>query len=179
MSSLLRVITGPYTFTVLLLSDRECLLGTPTLPHRPAAPELGPMYSPSSQHGNPLGWKHQWGVRSLQVGAHWMWVGTPPWWRLTLGQGQPEYCHLLTGLLEGFSITEASLIRWEPITNYPLCFNSFHHWQWLNLSISTWIHLWGWVTRSGSFNFDWGRDQDWLAEAWARVLGLDPPVWVG
>ena len=53
-----------------------------------------------------------------------------------------------------------SLVRWGPIDNLPLDFNSFHQWWWPIISISTWIHLWGWLMGSGSSGFNWGQGED-------------------
>ena len=62
---------------------------------------------------------------------------------------------------------------------FPLTFSSFHQWGWTIFSISTWIHLWGWLMGSGSSGLGPGQDWDWAADGWAVALGLAPPVWVG
>ena len=83
------------------------------------------------------------------------------------------------GLMLGLGQSlKPSFIRWMPIDTLPLHFSSFYQWGWMIFSISTWIHLWGWLTGSGSSGLSQGWDWDQPVDGQDRTLGL-APVWVG
>ena len=66
---------GPYTFDSSLAESQRMSVGNPDSSTQVWSTRAKPMFSPPSQCGNSLGWKHQWGVRSLWGEAHLMWVG--------------------------------------------------------------------------------------------------------
>ena len=174
MSSLLRVIRGAIHFCSSLAESQRMSVGNPD-----SSVQACSTWARANVFSSLLPWisfglEASLGVRSPQGGAHWMQVGHSTTPKPCVGQGA---AWMLIGRLQ--HCQGPPIIRWGPIVNFPLGFNSFHHWQWLIFSISAWIHLWGWLMRSGPSSFDWGWDWDWSAEGQARVLGLAPPVWVG
>ena len=160
---------------------RECLLGPLTLLCRPAEPRLKPGSSPASHPGNPLGQRHQCGARNLWGRVLYARMGHPTTSKPQFGPGAGWMPLPVNRPIVGLQSHQGLPLQcgyWLTLSHWLLVPSTSEGVQ--SSSISAWIHLWGWLTGSGS-SFSLGQcwDQDWPADGWVGTSGLAPPVYAG